>query len=58
MEKGDIKKVIKGEVQHAWELLCFYDTTFGSEHELTLMQRTKWSTLDDLWKELFPNDEY
>lgn len=58
MTSEEIKKVIKGEVIHAWELLIFYTERFGGEDDLTCRQRTKWCTLDDLWKQLYPNEEY
>lgn len=58
MTSEEIKKVIKGEVIHAWELLLFYIESFGSEDVLTSRQRAKWCTLDDLWRQLYPNEEY
>ena len=58
MTSEEIKKVIKGEVIHAWELLIFYIESFGSEDALTCSQRVKWCTLDDLWRQLYPNEEY
>ena len=58
MTNEEIKKVIKGEVTHAWELLMLYTEIFGWEDDLTNKQRAKWTTLDDLWQQLYPNEEY
>ena len=58
MKSEEIKKVIKGEVIHEWELLIFYTECFGAEDSLTCSQRAKWCVLDDLWKQLYPNEEY
>ena len=58
MTSEEIKNVIKGEVIYAWDLLIFYSERFGSEDDLTCRQRVKWCTLDELWKQLYPNEEY
>lgn len=50
--------MIKGEVILAWELLMFYTESFGIEDVLTCRQRAKWYALDNLWQELYPNEEY
>ena len=58
MTREEIKETIKGEVTYAWETLSLYTESFGIDDSLTCRQRAKWVVLDDLWQQLFPNEEY
>lgn len=58
MSKKEIKKVLKSQLTTSWELLVQYTNDFGSNAEITKMQRTKWATIDNIWNSLFPNEDY
>lgn len=58
MEKDDVKNTIKDSVKTAWDELELFSKVYGSNNDLTNRQRTVWSTLNYLWKQLYPDDEY
>nr|DAU61848.1 MAG TPA: hypothetical protein [Caudoviricetes sp.] len=58
MTKENIKNVIKGEVASAWNELIVISNLYGGDSDLANRQRIAWSTLDDLWRTLYPDEEY
>lgn len=58
MSKDKVKGVIKSKVVQEWEYLRFYDEYLGSNDSLTIRYRARWAILDELWNELYPDEDY
>lgn len=58
MTKKEIKNELKLQAKTSWELLVEYIKEFGSDAEITEMQRTKWVIIDNMWNCFFPNEDY
>lgn len=58
MTEWEVKEILKTRVQDAWAIMCDYSTNYGSLDPTTVKARTRWVTLDDLWNEIYPNEEY
>ena len=58
MTTNEMKEIIRNKIDSAWIRLCHYSDAFGKEDEQTIISRYKWATLDNLWYELFPDEEY
>lgn len=58
MSKDKVKGVIKSKVVQEWEDLKFYNEYVGSNSSLTIRSRARWAVLDELWNELYPDEDY
>lgn len=58
MKKDNTKEVIKAKVNQAWDDLQYYSARLGANNGLTKRFRTEWAILDDLWRELYPDEKY
>lgn len=52
------KEIITLRVKEKWDRLTMYIDLFGEEDWLTEHARSEWSALNDLYRELYPNETY
>lgn len=52
------KEIIRRNVKRSWIELVKMEKANGYSHKRTQNARVKWDTLDDLWCELFPDEDY
>lgn len=52
------KEIIRKHTQKSWDNLKRITSEYGIDSEYTVIARSKWAALDDLWAELFFNEDY
>ena len=58
MSEYEIKKVLRKEVNQAWDLLRHVIKLYGETDERVAHWRGQWYALDSLWNKLYPDEEY
>lgn len=58
MREYEIKEILRNDVRHAWDNLMLNRGLYGEEDKRTVSCNGKWLALDNLWNELFPDEEW
>ena len=58
MSEYEMKETLRNSVRHAWDNLMLKRNLYGEEDKRTITCTGKWLALDNLWTELFPDEEY